>query len=318
MILIEWRLHCTDNESQFSRLHTSLASSLSRCAGLGYGRSEAGRRVFWSIHLLEKICGLPNQLLSFREDYRKPKYVTLHEEYGKDITQLPPALPEESAYLSHPDRTGIWTHLPQMTSLWSQVRDYISHCFEGNVSPPWLADSEYTSICSYLMDIETQVPSYHRYDAARFSDQSVEELHTHRHYWGPWLLLQFTYHVIHTILNHPFLYSSRSQSSPKLNVPNTFWKTSSELALLHATWISRLITMASEKNFSISDPFLSYCAAVAATVHLYHSRGARSHHAQTARTNLNICTKFIDELALHWPISRTIVSNLHKSSYINN
>ena len=38
--------------------------------------------------------------------------------------------------------------------------------------------------------------------------------------------------------------------------------------MLHANWINVFISLLEEKRFSVSDPFVAYCAAVAATLHL--------------------------------------------------
>src|SRR5687767_2126702 len=173
--------------------------------------------------------------------------------------------------------------------------------------PPWSIDSGYAVIGAHLMDLETKLPTRHRFDLARFPDQDKKDLHSNRGYWGPWLYIQFTYHTIHSMLNHPFLYSSRPQQSAQLAVPNTFWKTSSELAFIHSTWIVRLIDMVKSKEYRVSDPFLGHCTAIAATIHIYFCRAADRSTRGAAQERLSGCLTFLEELAQLWPSCRWLV-----------
>jgi hypothetical protein len=157
------------------------------------------------------------------------------------------------------------------------------------------------------MNLETNFPTSHRYDSARFQEQSVEELHGDRWYWSPWLYLQFTYHAVHSVINHPFLYSWRPQQSAQLAVPNTFWKTSSELALIHTTWTVRLIDMVTEKDYQLSDPSIGHLVAIAITIHLYYCRAADPVLRESAQRKVETCTNFLGDLAAKWPTCDVIV-----------
>jgi hypothetical protein len=160
--------------------------------------------------------------------------------------------------------------------------------------------------------MECIFPTAYRYDSAKFSERTVEEIHEKRHFWLPWMKLQVTYHTLLSVLNHPFLYSSRA-SKPRPG-PNAFWRTSTDLALLHSTWIARLIAMAGKKELRLADPFFAHAAAVAATLHSYWSRATDSRIRTPAVNNLEICRSFIAEMGFHWPICQSIVRGAH--SYI--
>ena len=221
---------------------------------------------------------------------------------------VPPLTPQEVFNGSETQNGGIWTFMVQLSTLWSEVRCYVSHCADGSTKPPWSLDSGYAVIGANLMNLETKLPTIHRYDSVKFLDRSKEELQRNRGYWSPWLYLQFTYHAVHSMLNHPFLYSSRPQQSIQLAVPNTFWKTSSELALIHTTWIVRLVDMVWEKDYRISDPFLGHCVAIAATIHIYYCQAADTQVRETAQSKLATCMKFLRELAAVWPVCQLMVS----------
>jgi hypothetical protein len=315
------RLHSPDlshprvNAGHLVALHLNVAVTFAKCAGLDVestpdevsSAAEARRRAFWSLHLLERMYGQSTMALAILQDIETPYYVPLQPDLRKRSNILPPCMPREAERRDETEGNGIWAYMVQLGTLWREVRTYVVQCAHTNAEPPWSVESGYAVICAHLMDLETKMPTHHRWDLARFRDRSPEELRNRR-YWSPWLYLQFTYHAIHSIMNHPFLYSSRPQQPAQLAVPNTFWKTSSELAFIHATWIVRLIDVVREKEYRISDPFIGQCAAVAATIHIYFCRAADREIRAAAQVKLETCTSFLGELAQLWPSCRLLVS----------
>lgn len=243
-------------ETHLAWFHINLATSLANMAdmnvemkrekGSSDSVAESRRKLFYSIYLLNQTYAPRSMLLNMLEDIQNPKYLEPKRDLKQESGQLPPFTPRDPVNITHSDdaeRAGIWTYMVQQSSLWREVRGYIAQCADGSPKPPWSPESGYAVIGAHLMELETRFPTYHRYDAVKFLDRSTEELQQSRDYWSPWLCIQFVYHAIHSMLNHPFLYSSRPNQSMQMSVPNTFWKTSSELALLHSTWIVRLIDM---------------------------------------------------------------------------
>lgn len=274
---------------------------------------ESRRKVFYSIYILNQTYSPRSMLLNMLEDIENPKYVEPKRDLSQESGDLPPLNPRDSMNVAQVDETecaGIWTYVVQQSSLWREVRAYVAQCADGHPKPPWSPESGYAVIGAHLMDLETRFPTHHRYDAVKFLDRSTAELQQNRDYWSPWLRIQFVYHAIHSMLNHPFLYSSRPHQSVQMSVPNTFWKTSSEQALLHSTWTARLIDMVWEKDYHVSDPFLGYCAAIAATIHVYYCRAADIRVRSSAQSKLGKCMRFVDELGTVWPNCQLIVSFL--------
>ncbi|KAJ5949381.1 hypothetical protein N7454_000965, partial [Penicillium verhagenii] len=295
------------NDTHLVWLHIGLAANLAQCAGIDIEMHEgeldpvleAQRRVFWSIHLLKQHYAPHSMQLNMLRDIHSPKYMAVNIDSPREMGMKPPQTPQENGAFT--SRGGIWVYMVQLATLWSEVQQYVSHCASGYSTPPWSVESGYSIIGAHLMDIETKFPTCNRYDSVRFQDQSREELHRDRGFWSPWLYLQFTYHAVHSVLNHPFLYSWRPQQSSQLAVPNTFWKTSSELALIHTTWTVRLIGMIKEKEYEISDPFLCHAVAIAATIHLYYCCAADPVMRDSAQRKLETCTQFLSDLATKWP-----------------
>lgn len=273
--------------------------------------AESRRKVFYSIYLLNQTYAPRSMLLNMLGDIENSKYLEPQRDLRQESGQLPPLMPRDTINIAQVDgveRAGIWTYMVQQSSLWREVRGYVAQCADGHPKPPWSPESGYAVIGAHLMELETRFPTYHRYDAVKFLDRSREELQQNRNYWSPWLCIQIVYHTIHCMLNHPFLYSSRPNQSMQMSVPNTFWKTSSELALLHSTWTVRLIDMVWEKDYRVSDPFLGHCAAVAATIHLYYCRATDIRVRTSAQSKLGKCMRFVDELGTVWPVCQLIVS----------
>ncbi|KLP13107.1 uncharacterized protein LW94_6608 [Fusarium fujikuroi] len=314
------------NKTTLAHLHIGMANTLAKCANLDveacaiedFGtRAETRRRVFWSLHLLQQMYGHQSFTTDILQDITRPQYIATYTDPRKSVNERPPAIPHED--ISGQDETtsadkksGTWAYMLQTSTLWGEVRTYVKQWAQqtNNAPPPWSIESGYAVINAYLMDSETKFPDRHRFDSARFTEQESRHLQRNRGYWSPWVYQQFAYHTIHNMLNHPFLYSSRPQQSAQLGVPNTFWKTSSELAFIHSTWVARLIEMVIRKEYRVSDPFIGHCAAIAATIHIYFCRAADKTTREAALDRLAKCVAFLAELALLWPSCKWLQERL--------
>ncbi|KAJ5682892.1 hypothetical protein N7462_006057 [Penicillium macrosclerotiorum] len=304
------------NDTHLAWVHMGLVTSLAKSGEIDIELHEgeitptleARRRLFWSIHFLSQQYGPRSMQVNMLGDIHSPKYMAINFDSSREMGVQPPQIPQEIDCFT--TKSGIWNYMVQLASLWNEAQYYVSYCASGDLTPPWSVESGYSIIGAHLMDIETKFPTSHRYDSMRFQEQAVEDLYRDRSYWSPWLYLQFTYHAIHCILNHPFLYSWRPQQSSQLAVPNTFWKTSSELALIHTTWIARLIEMITEKEYQLSDPFLGHTVAVAASIQIYYCRAADSAVRESAQRMVETCMKFLSKLAANMPRCHAIVSPL--------
>ncbi|KAF7716072.1 Fungal Zn(2)-Cys(6) binuclear cluster domain-containing protein [Penicillium ucsense] len=300
------------NDTHLAWVHIGLVTNLIKCGNIDIeqhgGKStpnlEARRKLFWSVSFLNQQFGPRCLSLDILQDVQRPRYMTLNNDNSSEMGVAPPQIPLESGSLS--PRGSIWIYMVQLGSLWREVQHYISHCASGHFTPPWSVRSGYTMIGAHLMDLETNFPTTHRWDSVKFYERSANELQRDRGYWSPWLYLQFTYHAVHSVINHPFLYSWRPQQSAQLSVPNTFWKTSSELALIHTTWTVRLIDLLVEKDYQLSDPSIGHLVAIALTIQLYYCRAADPTVSASAQQKVEKCVDFLGHLAEKWPMSRAI------------
>lgn len=249
---------------------------------------------------MEYYYGQNPVMLDILCDTTSPSYFSAEGLFQSEDTVAlkPPSIPSETTNLTGttPDQ-GIWWISVPIGCVWSKTRAYVSECATHMSKPPWNHRSTYATILSDLTEIENQVPMCYRYDSAKFYERQAEDIDLNRAFWYPWLRAQFTYHTIHVVLNHPYLYIFASRRLRKLEFPNTFWRKSSELALLHASWIARMIDMASEKQIQFIDPFFAHAAAVAATVHLHFCCAADSRLKLKSKSDLTKCRMLLRKMS---------------------
>ncbi|GAB0145400.1 hypothetical protein EsHS_00005830 [Epichloe bromicola] len=316
-----------DGNVHLGQFHLGLALQLCRSAMLdsdsGYAMddvtAERKKRVFWSLQVLDQYHGRQTGILSTpTEIWRQSCSSTGGDgrvSPAGDDSKVPP-LPLDDLGHTMPSEPGIWNTSVQVGWVWSRVRKYVSDCSHGIFREPWWRDSTYATVLSDFMEAENSIPMCHRYDSVKFYERKVEDLRMNRDYWTAWLKEQFTYHAIPTVLNHPFLYIIGAQHNPNLAIPNTFWRRSSELALIHATWIVRMMEMVLDKQVHLTDPFFGHIAAIAATVHLYYCCAAASKLKHKSNADFAKCRKFLKGFIPFSPACRALDRNLDKMTRI--
>jgi len=248
--------------------------------------NQREKRLLWSLQTLEQFYREQEGILGTAPEFWRSYYVT------NDANQV---FPLDNT--SSPQDIGIWSFAIHFGWVWSRAREYTFQCSHKQLVEPWRLDSVYAKILADMMEIENKVPWCHRYDCAKIYERHHEEIQLNRFYWIPWLKLQFTWHAILIVINHPFLYITASQHHPNLSIPNTFWRKSSEIVLLHATWIVRMIDIVIEKQVHLTDPFFGHAAAIAATVHLYFSCASDSRLQRKSKMDFEKCKAWLSSFA---------------------
>ncbi|KGO73005.1 hypothetical protein PITC_062290 [Penicillium italicum] len=263
----EEALNTCSLSEELMETYISAVSTLGLLYSFAATVTERRKRLFWSLQSLDQTYGQQNGPLCISAEAFRYFYVSNSNEGAmqKEVRANPPPLPTEDIGCSNSSDIGIWSLAIHFGWVWSKARSYVSDCAENKLEEPWKYNSMYARVLSDLTEIENRLSQCHRYDSVKFYERTAEELRTGREYWAPWLNLQFTYHATLTVLNHPFLYIVASQYNKSLTIPNAFWRRSSELVLLHATWIVRMIDMVSDKDMGLTDPFFGHAAAIAAT-----------------------------------------------------
>ncbi|KAF5568947.1 hypothetical protein FPHYL_2514 [Fusarium phyllophilum] len=222
--------------------------------------SQDRSRLFWSIQCLSSSCGRPVLLPSLPTSIDAPQLLTV--ETRDSLGSCIPA-PKATDSGLRETLVDVWSQSLKICELWSDVRLYVAKCFEGLAKRPWHPDSDYTRLCSRLLEVEMIWPISLSYNATKFPELSPLEVENNRMDWLPWLRVQMTYHTIHCVLNHPSLYTVMAETPKSRLGGDSFWRASYLKALRHCTWISRLIRTAEEKNLRLADPFFAQAAAIA-------------------------------------------------------
>ena len=306
-----------DGNLHLGRFHLGLAFQLCRSAMMDLESAyairgptaERKKRLLWSLQCLDQSYGQQDSFLGVPSESLRQFYLSTgrHYKLQRDLPSRPPPLPRDDIGCSTSADIGVWNLAAHFGWVWSAVRRYVTDCAQNRLKEPWRYDSTYAKVLSDLTEIENKLSLCHRYDSVKIYDRKADELRINRDYWAPWMRLQFTYRAILTVLNHPFLYIVASQHNSNLTIPNTFWRRSSELVLLHATWIVRMIDMISEKRMRLTDPFFGHAAAIAATVHLYYCCAADPRLKYKSKIDFGKCRRFVKSFVSFSPACGALV-----------
>lgn len=301
-----------DGNPRRASIDSSLALSLASNAGLtsepaeifilSQGQKverEERRRCFWSLLILRRLHGTDFTFININGDDDFPPY----PESAGNMLEIAPAPRRDG-----PQDTGIVSYVIQLTEVWFKITKYASRRTKANSLPPWSAQSEYSTILADQMDQETRMPFIHRFEPAKFSQRILEDLNQNRGYWAPWLLSQFLYHTNLCLLNHPLLLSLRLRNFKGV-IPEIFLQQTSSFVSSNASWIVNLVDMVDAKGFEITDPFLSHCVAIVATIYLQETFVDDVEIRAEKQVNFEKCMAFIRRLGLNWPHVRRIVSD---------
>jgi hypothetical protein len=306
-------------------VYSGLAMDLAQCAGLtteshvslsDVAREER-RRCFWSLCLLKRLHGGTFAVLDFSGDGNVPQYPISTDKSSVPTSAVDTSgrpTPDPRVRRSELKDLGIITYAIQLTEVWHKAARYAGRRGKPSKYPPWSPQSDYSIIVGQQMEYETQFPYKHRFRPAKFAEQSLEDLQRDRGYWGPWLFIQFLYHTIICLINHPLLLSLQLRSFHNL-IPEMFLQHTSDLISSHTDWIVYLINVIATKSFRVSDPYLSHCVAIVATIYLQQSFADDADIRTEKQDKFAKCLKFISNMGEEWPYVKRMVqpSNLYLS-----
>ena len=87
----------------------------------------------------------------------------------------------------------------------------------------------------------------------------------------------------------------------KQKIPLTFLQKSYEFSLIHANWVVRLLNHMDEARLMLHDPFLGHLVAIAASIHLEHTKSQYPTVAASAKQKFEKCLDFVKRLSQEWP-----------------
>ncbi|RYN63713.1 hypothetical protein AA0117_g10708 [Alternaria alternata] len=162
----------------------------------------------------------------------------------------------------------------QTIRIWECVIDYIAQPPSNTDVPLWRHDSPRAAILTKLLDIEMS--------------KYVPEL-----------------------ANHPFMIHIKTVQL-KQKIPLTFLQKSYEFSLIHANWVVRLLNHMDEARLMLHDPFLGHLVAIAASIHLEHTKSQYPTVAASAKQKFEKCLDFVKRLSQEWPRMQVTASLLEQ------
>lgn len=266
------------------------------------------RRCFWSIYLLQNLQGDGVQTPRLLAGIRTPF------DTGSGLCPIYNSLPvpgQAQGPLNYTkEDIGIVSYTVQLSELWSLAMTYAASRVEQNAPPPWSPLSDYSIVTYRHIEFDSRVPLKYRYNANHFQNYTINELNRRRHFWGPWLFIQFLYLAIPCLLNHPFLLSMRLRNFRHI-MPQSFIRQSFENITICASWILHLIDLVEHKGFEVCDPIVGHCVVIVATIHLQHSFVEEPVLRDKAQEGFTKCLRFLQPLGGRWPHVGNMVQALH-------
>ena len=275
---------------------------------LPFSEQEEYRRAFWSLYLLDRLvtCGrarppifndasITVQLPCTEKAFRMSQWERterLEAYMSNRVLQSPHPSPFSRAIIT--------------AALLSRCSQYViqAQC-GGNDAPPWDAKSDYASINSSLlylethMDLQQSVPDI--MNAATNDGQvdfnSAELL----------VVAQVLHHLCYCILNHYFLLRQRLSGS-STRIPPSFQINSLHVGLYHAQELNKVLKSAQEAGCMVMSSFLTYSCLVSATVHAVYRHSDIPSVREQAIQDLSFSLSFLQKQARYWPNAVTIVS----------
>ncbi|KAF7676700.1 hypothetical protein GT037_004912 [Alternaria burnsii] len=187
----------------------------------------------------------------------------------------------------------------QTIRIWECVIDYIAQPPSDTDVPLWRHDSPRAAILTKLLDIEMRSPA-----------RVLDEPHL-KNYFVVWLRFQLTLSVVNCTLNHPFMIHIKTVRL-KQKIPLTFLQKSYEFSLIHANWVVRLLSHMDEAKLMLHDPFLGHLVAIAASIHLEHTKSQYPTVAASAKQKFEKCLDFVKRLSQEWPRMQVSASLLEQ------
>lgn len=210
----------------------------------------------------------------------------------------------------------ILTYLTTISHLWCEARHYVMRRGSSAFHHPWLPESDYTHLTLQQVRFGMTFGSHHRFDHVKFFDRTLDNLQQDRGYWGSWMFVQFHYHAIICLLNHPLLLSLRIRGC-RSPVCQEFLLTAARRLEVQIEWITRFVEIIEERRFPVSDPSLAHCIAIVATLLQQQMHSSSLEISSAAERNFQVCTNLIDKLAPLWPSVRELVSTeVHRLRFL--
>ncbi|GAD93729.1 hypothetical protein NECHADRAFT_44766 [Paecilomyces variotii No. 5] len=262
---------------------------------------EERRRVFWSLYLLDRIvsCGRarPPAILEASCQLQLP---CDEDAWKAGVWQQTDTLDQLSnKALLNRDNIGPFALVVIMAYILSRAAQYMLQ--EYNIrsrDPPWDPNSDFASISSDLLYIESQFELQNPVKEL-MTDNSKGKGTVDLTTYGLAVFSRALFYLCHCLLNHPFLLRHRLDISGT-RPPETFLSRSFDFGRLCAKRLTRHLRDAQAAGCRLNASFYGYCAVVAGAIQaLYlHSTDKDIQRESIECVQLNLQT--LEEVGEYW------------------
>jgi hypothetical protein len=275
---------------------------------LSYSDQEERRRVFWSIYLLDRIvsCGRarPPAILEASCQLQLPcdEQIWRAREWQK--TEMLDQLSNKA--LLETKSQAPFALVVMMAYSLSRTAQYMLQDYNiRSRDPPWDANSDYASITSDLLYIESQL-EVGRPIMDVIRDDFTEDGTIDQSRAGPVIFSVALFYLCHCLLNHPFLLRHRLEIS-NTKAPRRFLSRSFELGRSYAQRLTFILRDARLAGCTVSASFYGYCAVIAGTIQTLYMYSQNEIHQQDALECVQQNLTTLEEIARYWRNVRSMV-----------
>lgn len=267
---------------------------------LPYAEQEERRRTFWSIYLLDRLatCGRarPPAILDASCQLQLPcDEISWRTGVWKQTLTLQQL---SHRTLSPPEQQGPFGHVVAMAYTLSRGAQYMLQQFNmRNQDPPWDANSDFASIQSDLLYLESLL-QMHKSPTAMI-DKHASGGQVDQQCTGPIIFSRALFHLCYCILHHPFLLRRRLDSCP-IAAPSSFLSRSFDTAWEHSKQMAHLLHEVRQAGAIAEASFYGYCTAVAGTITALYLHDRSDARRVEASTILEMHLSYLKDIGRYW------------------
>lgn len=277
---------------------------------LSYADQEERRRVFWSIYILDKLCSCgrakPAVIADAHCRVQLPcDEITFRNGAWKKMPTLDQILSAGDSTTFHPGHLALVVLVACIVGRCAQHSIHESSKDESWL-PPWDSKSDFATIYSVLLQLETQFEIGESISEALQKD-CLQEEGLDMQIAGPLIFSHALFHASQCILHHPFLLSLQLKRKG-IKAPPSFLTRALQTCREHACSLSELLRQSRQAGCTVYYSFMGYCATLAGGIHTMFVMNADVSIRQQARDCLLSDTAFLEEFSSFWENGREMVS----------
>jgi hypothetical protein len=268
---------------------------------LSPAEQEERRRVFWSLYILDRIVscgrGRPPAILEASCQLQLP---CDENSWRAGTWQKTDTLDELSnKTLLAKSNLGPFASIVVMAYVLSRAAQYMLQAYNiRSRDPPWDPNSDFASITSDLLYIETQFEIGKPIKDV-ITDEFTEGGIVDQSSAGMVVFSRSLFYLCHCLLNHPFLLRYRLETS-NIRAPPTFLARSFDFGRVCAKRLTTHLRDAQSAGCFIHASFYGYCSVVAGSIQALYLHSTDKGLRQESAEHVQLSLALLEEIGQFW------------------